>query len=84
MSQSKDTDTQKNADQSLLKRAVPVELILHDGTHLMGSIYVPSSTALHNMFTELPDFFHLHRDSPDYYLVNKRYVSLCKVPHELE
>lgn len=84
MPQSEDNDTNRNADQSLLKREVSVELILHDGTHLIGSVYVPSSIALHNLFTVLPDFFHLHRNSSDYYLVNKQYVSLCKVPHEFE
>ncbi len=69
---------------TMLKREVQVELILHDGTHMKGSVYVPSSIALHNLFTVLPEFFHLHRDSADYYLINKHYVSLCKVPHELE
>ena len=73
------SDTIPEEGHSLLKRAVPVELILHDGTHLTGSVYVPASLALHNLFTALPDFFHLHRDEPDYFLVNKSYVAVCKV-----
>ena len=84
MAKNKDNEAARDIDQSLLKRAVLVELILHDGTHLTGSVYVPSSIALHNLFEVLPDFFHLHRESTDYYLVNKNYVSVCKIPHELE
>lgn len=84
MSQSKDEKNIGDNDQSLLKRAVPVEFILHDGTHLTGSVYVPASIALHNLFMALPDFIHLHRDAPDYYLVNKSYIALCKIPPDFD
>ena len=65
---------------SLLKREVAVELILHDGTHLPGSVYVAEGVALHTLFDALPDFFHLHCDTSDYYLINKAYVAVCKIP----
>lgn len=80
MSQGNEVESGKtNSPQSVLKRAVAVELILHDGTHIKGSVYVRKQQALHELMNDLPEFFHLYRDDPDYYLINKSYVAICKI-----
>lgn len=65
---------------SVIKKEVPVELILHDGTHMTGTVNISATTNAHHIFDELPNFFHLNRESNDYYLINKNYVAICKIP----
>ncbi|MCC3861388.1 hypothetical protein [Pseudemcibacter aquimaris] len=81
MANEKSNNGDKSKPQnSMIKKEVPVELILHDGTHMQGSVNISVTTNPHNAFEELPDFFHLNRESNDYYLINKAYVVVCKIP----
>ena len=82
MAQSYDKTLETDGPKDPLKQKVCVELILQDGTHLNGRVYIPKTIEFHNLFVALPDFFHLHRDTTDYYLINKAYVAVCKIPTE--
>ena len=65
--------------KSLFKDEVQIDIIMHNGTHLTGTVYVPHSLAYKNIFLALDDFFHLYVDKTELYLVNKAHVSTCKL-----
>jgi hypothetical protein len=73
---------QRRKSKIRFKVNVTVDLVLEDGTRLMGKVYVRTDERVLDMMNGPDPFFPLRLANQDIVLVRKASVAMCRIPED--
>lgn len=60
------------------KTNVPVQLIMADGSQLLGSVFIGLDERVQDRLNDPKPFFSFRLENQDIFLINKTSVTICK------
>lgn len=70
--------TELHPGSRIVKEAVEVEIILHDGTALDGKVFIGQGQRVQDLLNDKGAFFPLLQDNGEILLIAKSAMALCK------